>query len=67
MALCGVPDRVIQVYGRWKSNAYRVYIDMTSQEKTLWSRVVQRHILQGGPSVDISPNVLRQRVIDAAM
>lgn len=67
MALCGVPDRVIQVYGRWKSNAYRVYIDMTPQERVLWGKVVQRHILQGKPSVNISSEMLRQRIIEAAM
>lgn len=67
MALCGVPDRVIQVYGRWKSNAYRVYIDMTEQEKALWSNVVQRHVLRGLPSVAMSPESLQQRVIDAAL
>ena len=33
MALAGVPDRVIRAVGRWKSYAYRIYIDLTDQEK----------------------------------
>ena len=33
MALAGVPDRVIRAVGRWKSYAYRIYIDLTEQEK----------------------------------
>jgi hypothetical protein len=42
MALCGVPDRVIRAYGRWKSYAYRIYIDLTEKEKTSWANVIQR-------------------------
>ena len=34
MALAGVPGRVhIRAVGRWKSYAYRIYIDLTEQEK----------------------------------
>ena len=67
LAQCGVPDRVTQVYGRWKSNAYRVYIDMTAQEKALWNNVVRRHVLLGKPSVGVTSELLQHRVIDAAL
>ena len=40
MALCGVPDRVIRAYGRWKSFAYRTYIDLTTDEKNKWEKVM---------------------------
>jgi hypothetical protein len=33
MAEAGVEDRVIQQVGRWKSFAYRVYIDLTEQAR----------------------------------
>ena len=33
MALAGVPDRTIRAVGRWKSYAYRIYLDLTEQEK----------------------------------
>ena len=41
MALCGVPDRVIRAYGRWKSYAYRIYIDLTMREKQQWAGVIK--------------------------
>ena len=41
MALCGVPDRVIRAYGRWKSYAYRIYIDLTEREKLRWASVIK--------------------------
>ena len=45
MALCGVPDRVIRAYGRWKSYAYRIYIDLTEKEKTSWANVINDHLI----------------------
>lgn len=51
MALCGVPDRVIRAYGRWKSFAYRTYIDITKDEKNKWERVMAdktREMSRGG-------------------
>jgi hypothetical protein len=32
MALSGVPDRIIQAVGRWKSDAYKTYIDANDEE-----------------------------------
>jgi hypothetical protein len=32
MALSGVPDRVIQAVGRWKSDAYKTYIESNGEE-----------------------------------
>ena len=42
MAASGVPDRVIRAMGRWKSGAYRLYIDLQQQEKEMWAGVVNR-------------------------
>ena len=67
MALCGVPDRVIQAYGRWKSNAYRVYIDMTTFEKQQWNDVVRRHVMDGEPSVSFTSKKLQRRIVDGAL
>jgi hypothetical protein len=44
MALCGVPDRVIRAYGRWKSYAYRIYLDLTQEEKQAWAAVVSSKV-----------------------
>jgi hypothetical protein len=33
MAEAGAEDRVIQQIGRWRSFAYRVYIDLTEQAR----------------------------------
>ena len=44
MALCGVPDRVIRAYGRWKSFAYRTYIDLTEEEKQAWNKIMSEKI-----------------------
>ena len=44
MALCGVPDRVIRGYGRWKSYAYRIYIDLTHKEKLQWQALIGEKI-----------------------
>jgi hypothetical protein len=63
MALCGVPDRVIQVYGRWKSNAYRVYITMTQHEKSFWRSMVTSQVLKGKPSLKYSYAQLEERVL----
>jgi len=54
LSACGVPDRVIQVYGRWKSNAYRVYIDMTDEQKFGWSERVKRSIVKGTPMMEMN-------------
>ena len=67
LAQCGVLDRVTQVYGRWGSNAYRVYIGMALQEKALWNNVVRRHMLLGKPSVGVTSDLLQHRVIGAAL
>ena len=40
LALAGTPDRVIQEMGRWSSNAYRLYIDTTTEERKRWLRRV---------------------------
>ena len=54
LASCGVPDRVIQVIGRWKSDAYRVYIDITLEEKAHWHAVVVDKLEKGEPSCSVS-------------
>ena len=36
LALAGVPDRVIQRIGRWKSEVYRVYLDLSVEEWKKW-------------------------------
>ena len=61
LALCGVPDRVTQVLGRWKSDAYRVYVDMTKQEKVHWQSVVTDRLAQGGPLIKVSAVDLEKR------
>jgi hypothetical protein len=63
MALCGVPDRVIQVYGRWKSNAYRVYLTMTQHEKSFWGSMVSNQVLKGKPCLKFSYDQLEKRVL----
>jgi hypothetical protein len=45
LALCGVPDRVIQAFGRWKSFSYRLYVDLSPIEKESWTNVVKRKLL----------------------
>ena len=60
LALCGVPDRVIQVFGRWKSDAYRVYVDMTEQEKKYWQSVVTDRLACGEPVVQVSVDALEE-------
>lgn len=52
MALCGVPDRVIRAYGRWKSYAYRIYIDLTHEEKLQWQEQISRRIKEKGQVKD---------------
>ena len=42
LAASGVPDRVIRAMGRWKSGAYRLYIDLQLHEKEMWAEVVNR-------------------------
>ena len=42
LAGSGVPDRVIRAMGRWKSGAYRLYIDLQLHEKEMWAEVVNR-------------------------
>jgi hypothetical protein len=48
MALCGVPDRVIRAYGRWRSYAYRIYIDLTDTEKEMWKEVMASKLTEEG-------------------
>lgn len=45
LALCGVPDRVIQAYGRWRSWSYKVYIELRQSEKDMWASIVSRQVL----------------------
>lgn len=61
LALCGVPDRVTQALGRWKSNAYRVYVDMTGQEKAYWQSVVTDRLASGKPLVRVSASDLEKK------
>ena len=61
MALAGVPDRVIRAHGRWKSNAYRTYIDLTKHEKEWWWKVVSDKVKlaeEGRISMRERPNEL---------
>ena len=41
LALSGVPDRVIRGMGRWRSYAYRIYIELTEEEKVSWADAVK--------------------------
>ena len=54
MAASGVPDRVIRAMGRWKSGAYRLYIDLQLHEKEMWAEVVNR-LLQSKEEGDKVP------------
>jgi len=51
LAASGVPDRVIRAMGRWKSGAYRLYIDLQLHEKEMWAEVVNR-LLRSNEEVD---------------
>lgn len=61
LALCGVPDRVTQVLGRWRSDAYRVYVDMTKQERAHWQSVVTDRLAEGKPLVNVSASVMEKK------
>lgn len=49
LALCGVPDRVIQAYGRWRSWSYKVYIELHQSEKDMWADIVNRQVKSKEP------------------
>ena len=59
MALCGVPDRVIRAYGRWKSYAYRIYIDLTEREKIHWANIIKEQLKGANVICRQRPNMLQ--------
>ena len=44
LAACGVPDRIIRAYRRWRSWSYRVYIDLQPAERESWAACVNRQV-----------------------
>ena len=64
MAQCGVPDRVIQASGRWKSDAYRVYLELTEQEKSMWAQVISNRVNLGKPARSLAGEPALARIIE---
>jgi hypothetical protein len=64
LALCGVPDRVIRAQGRWKSYAYRIYIDLTEYEKDRWRKAVSECLVRGAGSKEMGAINLAQVMDD---
>jgi hypothetical protein len=62
MALCGVQDRVIRGYGRWKSYSYRIYIDLTDYERKRTTDMIE----SGMQNCDVIETMRRAETVNYA-